>query len=175
MVNQYDLESKVVKWQIRKTEASYCLTEFSVESLKMWSDENNIKLNTDGSQMTEREQSHVIELMLLGMPLPLIFVSYDDWEDAHTHPYAFKVVEGSHLIEAIVAFIDSKFRLVDMVKLKDFEGMTYSDLPLRVKRFLLLYTCRIIRFEDVSYDLTTIIDRVYKRKSVSPEIIPSVG
>ena len=81
----------------------------------------------------ETRQSRLIESLLLGLPLPSIYLSqYDDGR--------LTIVDGLQRIMTIRRFLDDKLRLSKLEYIKDCNGMNYSLLrehysPLRMRRF----------------------------------------
>lgn len=81
----------------------------------------------------ETRQSRLIESLLLGLPLPSIYLSqYDDGR--------LTIVDGLQRIMTIRRFLDDKLKLSNLEYLEDCNGMNYSLLkehysPLRMRRF----------------------------------------
>ena len=105
------------------------------------------------------QQSRFIESVILGIPIPPIFVAEDDegkWE----------VVDGLQRLSTILAFFglleslpgknNSVLTQGEMVK--ELEGITISDLPLKLKTSIKRSVCRVevVRWdsnEDIRYEL----------------------
>lgn len=69
----------------------------------------------------EGRQSRLIESILLGLPLPSIYLS--QFEDG-----TLAVVDGLQRISSINAFMNNKLRLSNLEYLKNCEGCTYAEL-----------------------------------------------
>lgn len=69
----------------------------------------------------ETRQSRFIESVLLGLPIPLIFV-------AENENSVWEIVDGSQRIRTLNAFMTNKLILQDLEKLDTLNGFKYSDL-----------------------------------------------
>lgn len=108
-------------------------------SLKQFNDlieEGDIEMAPDFQRnfiWDETRQSRLIESLLLGLPLPSIYLSqYDDGR--------LTIVDGLQRIMTIRRFLNDKLRLSNLEYIKDCNGMNYSLLrkhysPLRMRRF----------------------------------------
>lgn len=108
---------------------------------------------------SEFQQSRFIESVLLGIPIPPIFVAEDDdgkWE----------VVDGLQRISTIFAFFGllesmpekNNSTLTEGEMVKELEGLTIQSLPIKLKTTLKRSVCRveIVKWdsqEDIRYEL----------------------
>lgn len=108
---------------------------------------------------SEFQQSRFIESVLLGIPIPPIFVAEDDdgkWE----------VVDGLQRISTIFAFFGllesmpekNNSTLTEGEMVKELEGLTIQTLPIKLKTTLKRSVCRveIVKWdsqEDIRYEL----------------------
>lgn len=108
-------------------------------SLKQFNDlieDGDIELAPDFQRnfiWDETRQSRLIESLLLGLPLPSIYLSqYGDGR--------LTIVDGLQRIMTIRRFLDNKLRLSNLEYINECNGMNYSQLkeyysPLRMRRF----------------------------------------
>lgn len=105
----------------------------------------------------EKRQSRLIESLILGLPIPSIFLAEN--EDGR-----LEIVDGSQRIRTISAFLTDELELRDLDKLKSLNRLKYSDLPESRKRKLNNTPLRMIVLseqatDDVKNDLFDRINR----------------
>lgn len=97
---------------------------FSVRQLSFLIDEGDLELNPDFQRnfvWDRNRQSLLIESMLLGLPLPSIYLSqYDDGK--------LTVVDGLQRITTIRRFLNNELRLSGLEYLTTFDGYTFEEL-----------------------------------------------
>lgn len=69
----------------------------------------------------EEKQSRFIESILLGLPIPLVFV-------AENKDSAWEIVDGSQRIRTLYAFLNNKLMLKGLEKIKTLNGFQFKDL-----------------------------------------------
>lgn len=99
---------------------------------------------------SEKRQSKFIESVLLGLPIPYIFVADNEGR--------MEIVDGSQRIRTLVSFSLDDLILSNLKKLSEFNGFKYSDLPLKEQRRFNRKTIRMIEItgradEDVRRDI----------------------
>ncbi|PKH79988.1 DUF262 domain-containing protein [Psychrobacter sp. 4Bb] len=101
---------------------------------------------------TEKQKSLFIESLLIGLPIPYLFVAdIDEDEDPYTEGNV-EVIDGAQRIQTIYAYLNDNLTLVGMERLKILEGSIFSDLPpVRQKRFK-RSTVRMIELQNVDED-----------------------
>ncbi|MCK5355537.1 MAG: DUF262 domain-containing protein, partial [Methyloprofundus sp.] len=106
---------------------------------------------------SEKRQSKLIESLLMGLPIPYIFIadiSSDDPEfDART-----EIVDGSQRIRTLHAFLKKGLILTDLKLLTNLNGFQFNDLPISRQRRFKRLPLRIIELssqctEDTRRDL----------------------
>ena len=102
-------------------------------------------------------QSCFIESILLGLPIPLVFV-------AENKDGVFEVVDGSQRIRTLNAFLDNKLRLNNLEKLTLLNGFYFKDLELTRQEKLKNIPLRMIVLteettEEVKKDMFERINR----------------
>lgn len=109
---------------------------FSLKQIDDLIEEGDIELSPDFQRnfiWDDTRQSRLIESILLGLPLPSIYLS--QYKDGR-----LTIVDGLQRIMTIRRFLKDKLKLNNLEYLKDCNGMNYSQLkmvfsPLRLRRF----------------------------------------
>lgn len=109
---------------------------FSLKQINDLIDDEDIELSPDFQRnfiWDETRQSRLIESILLGLPLPSIYLS--QYKDGR-----LTIVDGLQRIMTIRRFLDDKLRLNNLEYINECNGKTYSQLkevfsPLRLRRF----------------------------------------
>ena len=92
----------------------------------------------------EQRQSRFIESVLLGLPIPLIFV-------AENENSVWEIVDGSQRIRTLNAFMNNKLVLQDLEKLNTLNGFRFKDLdPSRQGKFKDLPIRMIVLTEEAT-------------------------
>ncbi|MEM7717143.1 MAG: DUF262 domain-containing protein [Cyanobacteria bacterium P01_A01_bin.68] len=79
---------------------------------------------------SEDMQSKLIESLLLGLPIPYIFVA-DVTDESR-----LEIIDGTQRIRTLARFINNELRLDGLQKLENLNGFKFDDLPLgRQRRF----------------------------------------
>lgn len=112
----------------------------------------------------EKRQSKFIESILLGLPIPYIYVADTSEETAEedfseTKDLArLEIIDGTQRIRTLASFINNELQLQGLKKLDKFEGFRFSNLPLARRRRFQRITIRMIQLtedadEEVRRDL----------------------
>jgi uncharacterized protein with ParB-like and HNH nuclease domain len=103
----------------------------------------------------EDRQSKFIESVLLGLPIPYIFVAdISESEDLAR----LEIIDGTQRIRTLAKFINNELRLNNLEKLKTLNNFSFNDLPLSRQRRFQRTTIRMIQLteeadEEVRRDL----------------------
>ena len=109
---------------------------------------------------SEHSKVRLIESLLLGYPIPLLFLSEND--DGR-----LEIVDGVQRITTLSSFREDKLKLKRLDKLTEFDGFTYSTLPLAEQRKFSDRSLRVIVLSDKT-DINTRID-LFNRLNTSAE------
>lgn len=90
---------------------------------------------------SEERQSKFIESVLLGLPMPFMFMA--DMKDG-----TWEVVDGSQRIQTLNSFLNNDLTLCKLKRLTTLNGFKFEDLPLPHKRKFRKQTIRIIVLSD---------------------------
>lgn len=89
----------------------------------------------------EDRQSKFIESLMLGLPIPYIFVA-DISEDEDLA--RLEIIDGTQRIRTVTKFIKNELELKNLEKLTSLNGFTFKDLPLPRQRRFQRTTMRMI-------------------------------
>jgi hypothetical protein len=90
-------------------------------------------------------QSRFIESVLLGLPIPYIFVADIPGEKNEAR---LEIIDGVQRIRTLVRFLSNELKLENLEKLKKLNNFRFSDLPLPRQRRFKRTTLRIIELTD---------------------------
>ncbi len=120
-------------------------------------DENELFIPDYQREMAwdDDRQSKFIESVLLGLPIPYIFVA----DISESEDFArLEIIDGTQRIRTLAKFINNKLILNNLEKLKSLNGFKFEDLPLSRQRRFQRTTIRMIQLteeadEEVRRDL----------------------
>jgi hypothetical protein len=100
-----------------------------------------------------RDQSKFIESVLMGLPIPYLFVA-----DVKGKEGRMEIVDGSQRIRTLAKFMSNGLELADLKVLTELNGFRYKDLPPARRRRFGRHTLRMIELregidEDVRRDI----------------------
>jgi uncharacterized protein with ParB-like and HNH nuclease domain len=98
----------------------------------------------------EDRQSKFIESVLLGLPIPYIFVA--DVPDEENDEARLELIDGSQRIRTLARFINNELTLGRLEKLKKLNGFSFDDLPLARQRRFKRTTIRMIQLSEDADD-----------------------
>ena len=135
--------------------------EYDLETLVKKIKNNVIKLDPDYQRRhrwVNSTSSRLIESLILNIPIPIIYLSYDIDVDANEEGARYSVIDGQQRLTAIVRFFENKFQLEGLDILEDLEGCFYKDLPPFLFRRLEERTIKCLRIDStidpqVKYDI----------------------
>lgn len=143
--------------QIRllQREVDYQTKEFTVELLVqkyrsgIEDDENEIFVPAYQREFvwSKARQSKFIESVMLGLPIPYIFISNLPKEISVDDGRA-EIVDGSQRIRTLAAFVSDELRLTELEKLDRLNGFMFSDLDLSRQRKFNRQPIRVIELSD---------------------------
>lgn len=91
---------------------------------------------------SEDMQSKLIESVLLGLPIPYIFVA-DVTDESR-----LEIIDGTQRIRTLASFLNNKLRLDGLQKLEKLNGFRFNDLPLGRQRRFKRNTIRMIQLTE---------------------------
>lgn len=155
--NITDAQKTKCEEQIRflQREVDYQTKEFTVEllvqkyQLGIEDDENEIFIPAYQRQFvwSKARQSKFVESVMLGLPIPYIFISNLPKEISEDEGRA-EIVDGSQRIRTLSAFVNNSLQLVDLEKLDKLNGFKFADLELSRQRKFNRQPIRVIELSD---------------------------
>lgn len=99
-----------------------------------------------------QRQSLFIESLLIGLPIPYIFVAdiADDEQDYVDG--RVEIVDGAQRMQTIYAYVNNQLRLQGMQRLQSLEGSVFDNLPLAQQRRFNRTTIRLIELKNIDED-----------------------
>lgn len=91
----------------------------------------------------EDHQSYFIESVLMGLPIPLLFLA-----DVAGQEGRAEIVDGSQRVRTLARFMKDKLRLSGLKRLTKLNGFLYSDLPAVRQRRFGRHTMRMIELRE---------------------------
>ncbi len=106
---------------------------------------------------SEKLKSKLIESLLIGLPIPYIFIA-DVASDDPEYDGRTEIVDGSQRIRTLHAFLSNELKLTELKLLTELNGFRFEDLPLSRQRRFNRIPIRIIELsqqcnEDTRRDL----------------------
>jgi hypothetical protein len=102
---------------------------------------------------TDEHQSRFIESVLMGLPIPLLFLADVEGQEGRA-----EIVDGSQRVRTLARFMSNVLRLSGLKRLYKLNGFIYADLPPKRQRRFGRHTLRMIELregtdEDVRRDI----------------------
>lgn len=94
----------------------------------------------------EDTQSKLIESILLGLPIPFIFVA--DISSEEEDLARLEVIDGTQRIRTVARFVNNELTLTNLQKIPSLNGFKFQDLSLSRRRRFNRYTIRMIQLTD---------------------------
>ena len=93
----------------------------------------------------EATQSRFIESIILGVPIPYIFVAeiHEDEDEPR-----LAIIDGTQRIRTLSRFINNELTLTELKKIQSLNGFKFSDLPLARQRRFNRTTLRMIQLTE---------------------------
>lgn len=160
-VTRADRDKAETQITLHHRTVDYDTREYPVEVLVQ---KYQVGLETDENEMfvpdyqrdhtwEPKRQSRFIESVLIGLPIPYLFVADTAEKEAR-----LEIVDGSQRIRTLSDFLSDQLVLGGLEKLTDLNGFRFSDLPVARQRRFKRHTLRMIELtekadEEVRRDL----------------------
>lgn len=134
------------KWKVDSTPSTKTIYDVINEIDKGLDGTGGIKLDPEYQReykFTISDESLLIESLMLGIPIPIIYLS----SDTTKIPYISNVIDGQHRLRAIYRFVKNDFALKDLEKLSDLNFNKFLDLPSSIQASI-LHQCSL-SFENI--------------------------
>lgn len=126
---------KKIDYDIRDFTIDYLVSQFRTERFYIPEYQRRFVWNNN-------TQSRFIESILLGIPIPLLFLAVDD------ETGDFEIVDGAQRIQTLDAFINDRLVLSNLSELTMINGYKFSDLTSAIRRKFENKALRMIVLED---------------------------
>jgi hypothetical protein len=126
---------KFVEWKVDSNTSDYNLQRVVEEIDFGYEGKGGINLKPFYQReykFSKKDESLLIESLLGGIPIPLIYLA----SDTTKIPHISNVIDGQHRLKAIYRFMKNKFRLKDLKKYKHLEGKNFEELELELQNKL---------------------------------------
>ena len=127
--------------EIRKIqkEVRFDTRDFPIESIVDWFRKDKFFIPPYQREFiwNQADQSQFIESVVMGLPIPMMFLAEDD-------EGTFEIVDGAQRIQTLDAFLAGDLVLDGLEKLKALSGFRFADLPETQKNKLTARTLRIV-------------------------------
>ena len=113
----------------------------------------------------EIRQSRFIESLLMGLPIPYIFL-------AETKEGRYEIVDGSQRIRTLAAFVDDELTLKGLDKIKEINGIKFSELPKSRQRKFRNISLKMIVLSELTTEETKndIFERINRGSDLLKEM-----
>lgn len=95
----------------------------------------------------DRTASRFIESILLGLPIPYIYIA-DNYNEDESLDGRVEIIDGSQRIRSIYYFTTNQFPLSDLKELTELESFYFKDLPAGRQRRFLRESLRIMELKS---------------------------
>lgn len=110
-------------------------------------------------------QSRFIESLLMGLPIPYIFL-------AETKEGRYEMVDGSQRIRTLAAFVSDELKLRGLDKIKEINGIRFSQLPKSRQRKFLNISLKMIVLSELTTEESKndIFERINRGSDILKEM-----
>lgn len=138
---QIEEEQRCVKYDIREFTIEYYVDKYN-EGVE--ADKNELYVPEYQREFiwTDSRQSRFVESLLLGLPVPLVFVA-ENQEDGR-----FEIVDGSQRIRTLNAYVNDQLELIGLKKLTELNNTRFSQLGVARQRKFKNISMRMIVLND---------------------------
>jgi uncharacterized protein with ParB-like and HNH nuclease domain len=158
MANITDHRKEVADAEIREKQkqVNYDTKEYPVEILVQkymeGKDEDTNELFVPDYQREmawdDARQSKFIESVLLGLPIPYIFVADVRDSDDESDLGRLEIIDGTQRIRTLARYLNNELMLSGLKKLEKLNNFTFADLPLARQRRFKRSTLRMIQLTE---------------------------
>ena len=128
---QFTAKNKTIEYNIRDFPIKYIMEEFKAEDIKIPEYQRKFIWTRDS-------QSNLVESILLGLPIPMMFFSI------LPSTGQMEVVDGTQRLNTLSEFINDNLTLQSLKVLTTFNGSKYTDMPINIRRELNNTSLRIV-------------------------------
>lgn len=144
-------DSLIKNWEIKSNTSDYNLDRIKYEIELGNQSKGGINLKPfyqRDYKFTKKDESLLIESLLGGIPIPVIYLA----SDTSRVPHISNVIDGQHRLMAVYRFLDNKFALTGLKKFKELDGLHFRNLHPTIQNKLLYQISLTLEFIHVQDD-----------------------
>lgn len=144
-------DSLIKNWEIKSNTSDYNLDRIKYEIDLGNQSKGGINLKPFYQReykFTKKDESLLIESLLGGIPIPVIYLA----SDTSRVPHISNVIDGQHRLMAVYRFLDNKFALTGLKKFKELDGLHFRNLHPTIQNKLLYQISLTLEFIHVQDD-----------------------
>ena len=147
-----DVDVNLIKnWEVNSNTSDYNLDRIKYEIELGNQNKGGINLKPFYQReykFTKKDESLLIESLLGGIPIPVIYLA----SDTSKVPHITNVIDGQHRLMAVYRFLNNKFALTGLKKFKQLDGLYFSQLHPSIQNKLLFQISMTLEFIHVQDD-----------------------
>ncbi|MFR4767504.1 MAG: DUF262 domain-containing protein, partial [Paraclostridium sordellii] len=144
-------DTLIKNWEIKSNTSDYNLDRIRYEIDLGNQSKGGINLKPFYQReykFTRKDESLLIESLLGGIPIPVIYLA----SDTKKIPHVSNVIDGQHRLMAVYRFLNDKFPLTGLKKFKELEGLYFRNLHPSIQNKLLYQISLTLEFIHVQDD-----------------------
>lgn len=147
-----DVDVSLIKnWEVNSNTSDYNLDRIRYEIQLGNENKGGINLKPFYQReykFTKKDESLLIESLLGGIPIPVIYLA----SDTSKVPHVSNVIDGQHRLMAVNRFLNNEFALTGLKKFKQLDGLHFKDLHPSIQNKLLYQISLTLEFIHVQDD-----------------------
>lgn len=147
-----DVDVNLIKnWEVKSNTSDYNLDRIRYEIELGNESKGGINLKPFYQReykFTVKDESLLIESLLGGIPIPVIYLA----SDTSRVPHISNVIDGQHRLMAVYRFLNNKFPLSGLTKFKQLDGLYFDQLHPTIQNKLLYQISLKLEFIHVQDD-----------------------
>ncbi|MFW6016859.1 MAG: DUF262 domain-containing protein [bacterium] len=139
------------EWEVKSNTSDMKLKSICSEIESGNIDEGGINLKPYYQReykFTKKDESLLIESLLAGIPIPIIYLA----SDTTKVPHVSNVIDGQHRLMAVYRFINNKFSLTGLEKLTSLNDKKFYELDATIQNKLLHQTSLTLQYIHIQDD-----------------------
>lgn len=149
------------QWKVHSTSDSKTLKTIFEEINDALEGGAGINLDPDYQReykFTIEEESLLIESIIMGIPIPTIYLS----SDPRKVPYVANVIDGQHRLRAVYRYLNNEFQLKGLKILKDLNDYAFNQLKPELQN--ILHHQSRLNFENIHVQNNPLVEiEIFKR------------
>ncbi len=150
MTSEIDV-SLIKNWEVNSNTSDYNLDRIRYEIDLGNNSQGGINLKPFYQReykFTKKDESLLIESLLGGIPIPVIYLA----SDTSKIPHVSNVIDGQHRLMAVYRFLNNRFQLTGLKKFNQLDGLYFKQLHPTIQNKLLFQISLTLEFIHVQDD-----------------------